>query len=190
MTRIVNKRDLSEILGISERTLTEWQREGLPVRFSGERGESNQYDTEQVIAWWIAREISKVQTETAKDRLARLQADRVQLDLDEKRGLLIPVDKIEPAWQGMVLAAKNFLRSQPARLAQLLETSEGVEAKRELISETFDEFLRKLSTYDPGSDPDTTEDLAMPGGEEIRATAQDDSGAVGGAIPVSIGGDE
>jgi phage terminase Nu1 subunit (DNA packaging protein) len=147
--KIVNKAALSEIIGVSERTLTDWQRDGLPVVYSGERGESNQYDTEQVIAWMIAREIAKIQAESQKDRLARLQGDKVELEIAEKRGQLIPVEQIEPAWTAMVASARSFLRSQPDRLAHLLEVTDGVDAKRDLIAEAFDDALLKLSEYEP-----------------------------------------
>lgn len=181
MAKIVNKRDLAEIIGISERALTDWQREGLPVVYSGERGESNQYDTEQVIAWMIARELAKVQVETQKDRLSRLQGDKVELEIAEKRGQLIPVDQIEPAWNAMVTAARSFLRSQPDRLAQLLEVTDGVDAKRELIAETFDDALRKLSEYEP------TDGDAETGDADVRSAPEDDGGAMGGKVPVYLG---
>lgn len=181
MAKIVNKRDLAEIIGVSERALTDWQREGLPVVYSGERGESNQYDTEQVIAWMIARELAKVQVESQKDRLSRLQGDKVELEIAEKRGQLVPVEHIEPAWNAMVTSARSFLRSQPDRLAHLLEVTDGVDAKRDLLMEAFDDALRKLSEYEPAeSDAET-------GGAEICSATEDDSGAMGGKVPVHFG---
>jgi terminase small subunit / prophage DNA-packing protein len=163
--KIVNKAALSEIIGVSERTLTDWQRDGLPVVYAGERGESNQYDTEQVIAWMIAREVGKVQVESQKDRLSRLQGDKVELEIAEKRGLLIPVEQIEPAWTAMVASARSYLRSQPDRLAQLLEVTDGVEAKRDLIAETFDEVLLKLAEYEPAAGD------VEAGSSDLRSTA-------------------
>lgn len=164
MGKIVNKREIAEIVGVSERSLTDWQRDGLPVAYSGERGESNQYDTEQVIAWMIGREVSKVQGESQKDRLARLQGDKVELEIAEKRGLLVPAEEIEPTWTALVAAARSYIRAEPDRLAHLLDVTEGVDAKRDLLIETFDEFLRKLSSYDPEADAE--------GGGEDRAAAQ------------------
>jgi len=42
---IVNKKELAEIIGISERSLTEWQKEGLPVAsYADNRGQANEYD--------------------------------------------------------------------------------------------------------------------------------------------------
>lgn len=183
----VNKHELSEILGVSERTLTEWQKDGLPIAYDGERGESNRYDTDKVIAWWIAREVGKVQAESPKDRLARLQADKVELEIAKDLGQLVAVEDIEPAWVAMVTDAKSFLRSQPDRLAHLLEISEGVDAKRDLLMETFDEFLHKLSGY---SLPEIAEDAGSSDAAyagEAGAATEDVGGGVGGDLPLPIG---
>lgn len=180
MGKIVNKRDLSDIIGVSERTLTDWQHDGLPVQYSGERGESNQYDTEQVISWMIARSVGKVLSETQKDRLARLQGDKVEIEIAEKMAKLIPVEQIGPAWESMVSSARSFLRAEPDRLAHLLEVTEGVDAKRDLIAEIFDEFLRKLSEYESAADADEAR------GETIRTASKDECGGMGGNLPLSI----
>lgn len=183
MAKVVNKRDLAEILGISERSLTEWQHDGMPILVDGVRGEENKYDTEAVIKWWLHRELRKVQNESPKDRLSRLQADRVQMDIDEKNGKLISVDLIEPAWEAMVLSARSMLRGAPDRLATLLELTEGVDAKRDLLAETFDDYLRKLSTY---SDDDDTEGpaagVADASAEEDGSASEADGLGVGGAV--------
>lgn len=179
MGKQVNQRELSEILGVTQVTLWQWQKDGMPLLLASENGKANQYDTEQVIAWWIAREVSKVQTETPKDRLARLQGDRVQREMDILDRRLIPVEEIEPAWLAMVQSARSYLRAEPDRLAHLLDVTDGVDAKRDLLSETFDEFLRKLATYDSGDDDDAPAARTdAPGDGEVRAAAEDDGSGV------------
>lgn len=186
MGKSVNKRELAEILGKSERALTDWQADGLPVERAGERGESNRYDTERVIQWWVDREVGKVQTESAKDRLARLQADRVQIDIDEKMARLVPIDQIEPTWLALISAARSYLRAEPDRLAHMLEASEGVDAKRDLLAEVFDEFLRKLAAYEPDDDAADPRAVA-PGRPQAGAAAEDDGGPVGREVPLPLG---
>ncbi len=158
----VNKSQLEEILSVSHVTLTEWQEQGLPIEVRAERkGQSHTYETKEVIDWLIQRELNKANAkETARDRLARMQGDMVELELMTKRGLLVPVEQIEPAWSSMVAAAKSYLRQEPERLIHLLNTLDSVDARRDLLAETFDEFLRKLSTYEPNSDDDSAESVA------------------------------
>jgi phage terminase Nu1 subunit (DNA packaging protein) len=148
----VNKSELEEILGVSHQTLTDWQQEDPPLPIkerASKRGQSHKYDTAEVITWYVQRQTRDIQVETPRDRLARLQSEEIELRLAEKRGLLVSVDKIEPMWMGMVGSARAYLRAEVNRLAQLLDHTVGVEAKRDLLGETFDQFLNKLSGYDP-----------------------------------------
>ena len=115
-------------------------------------GQANKYYTADAIAWYVQREMRTSQVEMPRDRLARLQSDEIELRLDEKRGQLIPADKVEPMWAAMVSSARAYLRSEAPRLAQLLQHIEGVEAKRDLLTETLDDFLT-MSGSDPGGDP-------------------------------------
>ncbi len=151
---LVNQRELSDITGVSTVTLTEWQKAGMPMVERDQNGLANEYETAHVIRWMVQRELLKVQAESQRDRLTRLQADDMELTLASKRGTLIAVDQIEPAWLGMVASARSFLRAEPDRLAQMLEVTEGADAKRDLLQEAFDDFLLKLSTYDPGDEDD------------------------------------
>ncbi len=45
------KRELAKKLGVSERALTTWQNEGMPVLEHGRRGQPSYYDLARVIAW-------------------------------------------------------------------------------------------------------------------------------------------
>ena len=146
---IVNKANLSILLGVSEETLTRWQSLGLPIAYRAERGLSHQYDTAKVIAWMIQRKVKKVEDETQKDRLTRLQGDKIEIEIEEKLSNLIPVDEIKPCWDAMVASAKAFLDQQPERIVRLIEATEGLSERRDLLAEEFDEILRHLSQYEP-----------------------------------------
>ena len=144
----VNKAELSVLIGVSEETLTRWQKLGLPIAYRAERGYSHQYNTALVIAWMIGHKVGKVRDETSKDRLTRLQGDKVELEIAEKLSTLVPANEVKPAWDAMVASAKSFLDQQPERIAQLIEVTEGMEARRELLAEEFDDVLRHLSKYE------------------------------------------
>lgn len=182
---IVNQRELAEILGKTQQTLWDWQKTGMPVLRHGENGTENQYDTAAVIAWWIQREMQKNGNESAKDRLARLQADKVELELQEMRGQLLPADLVAPAWTSRVVSARAYLLAERDRLAHLLEATPGFDAKRDLLAQTFDEFLRKLAgdAGSDGPDPGAPEE----GVGEAGAAGAHDAGAVGGEVPVPVG---
>lgn len=91
----VNKKQLAEIFGISERTFTEYQRDPqFPILQDGERGESNEYDTAQVFRYLIEREQhqlakSKSTLSEAKEEEARANAALKRLTYHEKLGTVI-----------------------------------------------------------------------------------------------------
>lgn len=144
MGKKVNQTQLAEILGVSDVTLWEWQKQGLPIAGRGDRGQENSYDTAAVIAWMIEREVRKVSTETQRDRLARLQADVLEIELAEKKNTLVPAAEIEPAWQTRVLSAAAFAHAAPSRWAQELEARPGIEAKRAFLKDELAAFLTHL----------------------------------------------
>lgn len=148
MGRIVNQREMAEILDVSAKSVSLWQRDGLPIALETENGVENQYDTGAVIRWYVAREVAKGANETEKDRLNRLQGDKIELEIAEKRRELIPASEIEPAWAGMILAAREALLSIPDRIAPLLAHLDGVDAMRDLLSEQIEDALLKLAATD------------------------------------------
>lgn len=152
MSYIVNQDQLAKILGLNRKTITFWQREGLPVALETENGLANQYDTEAVIAWYVAREVAKAAHESEKDRLARLQGDKLEMELAQMRGTLIPADQIEPAWAAQVLACRQLLLALPARLVPLLVGMHEPDPLRELLAEQIEGALTKLAKYEPEAD--------------------------------------
>lgn len=143
---VVNQGQLAEILGKTDVTIWEWQGETppLPILERGAKGEEHKYDTAAVIAWYVDREVRKTSGGSQKDRLARLQGDRIELDLARDRGILVPTDEVRPVWESRVLTAAAFMASRHSRLAAILEATPGLEAKRELLKREDGEFLKKL----------------------------------------------
>lgn len=174
---IKGQEKIAEVFGVSAKTIVEWQEQGFPIAVHGKRGVASEYDSGACIAWYVNREVARAGAETPRDRLARLQGDEAEMRIKERMGELVPVDEIAPTWLAMATAARGFLRTEPDRLAHLLETMEGVEAKRDLLAETFDEFLRKLSTFDPTDEDDVQPDRAAPAAaaraREAGAAAED-----------------
>ena len=102
MGQSANKKTLSEVFGISETTLTKYQKQGLPFIRGRSKGNSNTYDTEAVFRWLVEKEQSgrleggsEIDTEYERGRLARAQADAKELDNAERRKELAPVELLE-----------------------------------------------------------------------------------------------
>ncbi|MBO9647372.1 MAG: terminase small subunit [Variovorax sp.] len=149
MGKLVNKRDLAEIVGVSERTFTEWQKEpGFPIEVNGGRGAENVYDTAKVIKFMVERDVAKRAGESPRDRLDRVKADMVEVDLAERLSQLAPAALFERAWTDHIVAAKNELMSLPHRLVSEIHALHGVMVDPDLMQIRIEEALKKLEKFD------------------------------------------
>jgi len=88
--------------------------------------------------------VKRAMRETQRDRLTRLQADRLEQEIATNNRELIPAGEIEPTWKHRVMSAAAFLAGQHSRLAGILEATPGVEAKRTVLRTEFGAFLTRL----------------------------------------------
>lgn len=149
----VNKKRLSELLGISEPTLTQYQREGMPLIAKGSRGKENEYDVAAVIAWFKNRlqaersqqSSGDLNYEVERTRLTKAQADKQELDLAARRGELVDVSDVRKHWQQMVFAAKAKLLAIPVKAAPAVITAQSTAEVFELLTAMIREALDELS---------------------------------------------
>lgn len=148
MGKIVNKRDLAQILGVSERTLTEWQRQGMPLVLVTGRGSSNQYDTAAVIAWRIAREVNGAEKESQKDRLDRLRGDQIERQMAVEARELIPAAEISPALGQFISDAVALIAGIPDKYAPIIEAAGSLDAQHAVLEDMVDELRMMLGSYE------------------------------------------
>lgn len=158
MGLIVTKTQLAEILGVSDRTLTTWQKNGLPIKVDGARGEANKYDTEDVIGWMIARDVNaaiggkgggseKYDYEAERARLTFHQANKVELEEDLLKGTSILASVVEAFQSRMISAFRAKCLSLPTKTApRLAHLTDLAEIESELRTAVYD-ALRELSEF-------------------------------------------
>ncbi|BAK75401.1 phage terminase small subunit gpNu1 [Pseudogulbenkiania sp. NH8B] len=168
MGKIVNKRDLAQIIGVSERTLTEWQREGMPMVLASGRGSSNQYDTAAVIAWRIAREVNGAEKESQKDRLDRLRGDQIERQMAVDARELIPSAEIAPALGQFISDAVALITGIPDKYAPIIEAAGSLDAQHAVLEDAVDEIRQLLGSYEFRDRPDNG-----PATEADASAAQD-----------------
>jgi phage terminase Nu1 subunit (DNA packaging protein) len=145
MGKRVNQTELAEILGKSDVTIWEWQKDGLPIAKQGARGAEHEYDTAEVIAWLEQRAAARAgKGESGREREARLRGDLMEIELAQKRNALVPADEVRPLWESRVLAAAFYMTGRHSRLAGILEATPGIEAKRLVLKKEDADFLTKL----------------------------------------------
>ena len=162
---ICNKKQLAEIVGKSERTLTEWQDGGMPIRSVGGRGLDNQYESAEVIEWLVQRALSGATRESSRERLDRVTADLREVDLARAIGSLVPAAEVQPMWERMIIAARTELVSLLAQLHAQVAAMCGptVEIDSGLFDECAEKVLAKLSGHDPDADGDDSRRVSAMG---------------------------
>lgn len=163
--RIIGQEQIASMFGVTVKTINEWQDQGLPVALRGEfaGGTPNEYESAECIRWLIERETGKVRGENPRDRLARLQADAIEMDNATKRGELVPAALIEPKMRAAIVSAREAWRNEPSRLSRMVsgKKADDVEA---LLQQAFDAFLVRVSHWQQakvdGDDDDEGDDVA------------------------------
>jgi len=150
--RIKGQQEIAAMFGVTARTINDWQEAGMPVVMHGGPGAPSEYDAPSCIRWLVDREVRKVQGESPKDRLARLQGDQLEMDLAERRGKLIEAGAVEPMMRAAIVSARERIRNEPARIATALEGKDKAE-REAMLRDLFDEVLMKLSRWQqPGAE--------------------------------------
>jgi terminase small subunit / prophage DNA-packing protein len=145
--RVIGQERVADLFGVAPKTIVEWQEAGFPVALRGKPGVPSEYESADCIAWMVERELGKIRQESPRDRLFRLQAENLEVDLAEKRKHLIPVAAVEPKWRAACLAAREALLRDRRRLAARLDGVVDRQERERLIGESHEEFLRKLSEW-------------------------------------------
>lgn len=149
--RIKGQEQVASVFGVAPKTITEWQVMGFPVVVQGGPGVASEYDTPACVQWLVDREVRKVRVESPKERVFRLQGDKLEQEALKEARLLIPASEVEPLWASAVLGAREFLVGEPPRLASLAIglAKPMLEA---LLRESFDQLLMRLSNWQAAED--------------------------------------
>lgn len=141
-----SQQQIAEVFGVSRETIDAWQKLGMPVEVRGSPGNPSTFDSAKCIEWKIQREIHKVSGEKPQNWLAREQALSKQMDNAVRRGELIPAAELEPKLRAAFVAAREYWRNEPTRLARDV-SGKPVEEVEELLAAAFDAFLVKLAAW-------------------------------------------
>lgn len=146
--RIVGQERIAEAFGVAPKTIVEWQGNGFPVAVRGTRGIPSEYILPDCIRWLVNRDVAKVQgDESAKDRLARLQGDKIAIEIAEAQKLLIPAAEVEPLWRAACVAAREQLLRTQRGLVERLGRCKDPKARRTAVAERDEQFLRTLAAW-------------------------------------------
>ncbi|EKC7217684.1 terminase small subunit [Salmonella enterica] len=84
----VNKKELADFFGADVRTITAWQKQGLPIVSGGGKGTETVFDTKVAIEWYAQRDVD-IETEKIRKELTKLQEEMQSGGVDYEEKLLI-----------------------------------------------------------------------------------------------------
>lgn len=142
---LVNKKQLAEIFGISERSFTEYQRDPTFPYQSAKRGHENQYNTVEVHDWLIERATNKSR-ESAKERLDRLRGDREELAIARDIGELVPAADVERRLTDAAIAIRTGLLTGNSKIKNEIDLQYNIDLDIEILNTHARHLLTHLST--------------------------------------------
>jgi terminase small subunit / prophage DNA-packing protein len=133
-----NLEQLSEVFGISRRTISDWTKRGCP----GTRAERSwTFDTAEVFAWRRERDLAEVRKTDPDHKLRRRKlaaaTELAELSAAEKRGELVNRETAEMEIKNQVLAARGAFISLPGYAAPRVTRMNDGEAERFLKIEIY-----------------------------------------------------
>jgi len=166
---------LSEVAGLAEKpisTVQSWMEQGLPNR---KVGRNRLIRVADLVQWLACREF---ESGSQRDRLARVQADKFELDNATKRGELIYAWQVADSLNTMAAHLSAELDALPGRLAnELAGISDAGEIRTHILRETR-AVRASVARY--------VAQLAQAGeavaddGDDMEPSAGEGSGSVGG----------
>lgn len=90
-------------------------------------------------------------------RESRLKGDLLQLQIQEKAGVLIPAAAVEQEWQALIIAARSELLLLPDKIVHAIKTLYGLDVDPSLIESHIHDALNRLAS---SADAEPTEEAA------------------------------
>lgn len=146
MSKRVNKRELAETFGISERSFTAYQKDlSFPIAKAGGRGQANEYDTQDVHEWLMERAVNGARHESARERLERIKGDREELAYAQDVQELVPAALVGARLEQVVLSIRTGVLTGNPKLKTEIDTMYDVDLDIELLNEHSRSILRQLA---------------------------------------------
>lgn len=169
MGKLVNKRELAEIFGISERSFTAYQKDmTFPIARTGTRGQANEYDTQDVHEWLMDRAVNGARRESVRERLERIKGDREELAYAKDVKELVPAALVGARLEQVVLSIRTGVLTGNPKLKTEVDTLYDIDLDIELLNEHSRSILRQLAGLggQPGSGDSSGHGDVRPAGED------------------------
>lgn len=152
----------ADAMGVSSPTVSMWSDDGMPVLDRPGRGKPMSIDVWPAVRWVID---NRTKPGSERERLARAQADKFELENAKRRGVLVELSYVSQWAMGLITSANGMLDGLPGRCAAEMVGMSAAQIRARLLDETravragMAEHIQQLADTPP-ADEDAGEDGA------------------------------
>lgn len=165
---------ISKLFGISERRVQQLAQEQIIPK-----PEKNQYELVGCVRAYVSylqqrafgKGAAPKEIHLERARLLKAQADIAEIELAERAGQLVVVERVEADWLAMVTACRAKLLSIPTKTAYQISSLKDVQEIENFLKRVIYETLSELVTYEHQN-------------ENISADGEDGDGSVDSAAGI------
>ncbi|MDB2414197.1 hypothetical protein N9W34_00320 [Rickettsiales bacterium] len=174
---------IAKLFGLSERRVQQLAREGVIPK-----PEKNQYELIGCVRSYInylqqrafGQGVAPQDTHLERARLLKAQADMAEIELAERTGELVTVERVEADWSQMVTACRAKMLSIPTKTAYQISNLKDTHEIEKFLKRTIFEALSELATYESEEEDISADD--EDGDEGLDSAAGTDGEPVGGSV--------
>lgn len=174
---------IAKLFGLSERRVQQLAQTGIIPK-----PEKNQYELVGCVRAYInylqqrafGKGTAPKDTHLERARLIKAQADIAEIELAQRTGALITVERVEADWLAMINSCRSKLLALPTKCAYQVMALNDPEEIQNYLKRIIFEALSELASYEIDDDTEniSTDDEASD--FSMDASARDDSEPVGG----------
>lgn len=182
---------IAKLFGISERRVQQLAQDGIIPK-----PDKNQYELVGSVRSYInylqqrafGKGVGTQDTHVERARLLKAQADMAEIELAERTGELVTVERVETDWLEMVTACRAKLLSIPTKTAYQIAHLENPQEIEKFLKRVIYEALTEMASYESEDENISADD--EDGEDGVDATAGADGESVGGSEPSLKSGSE
>ena len=184
---------IAKLFGLSERRVQQLAQEGIIPK-----PEKNQYELVGSVRSYIdylqqrafGKGVAPRDTHLERARLIKAQADMAEIELAERTGALVTVDRVEMDWITLVNACRSRLLSIPTKVAYQISSLKEPEEIEKFLKRTIHEALTELASYEYDDSENLSADDEY-GDIGVDAATGIDGEPVGGSVSeIESGGEQ
>ena len=136
---ILNQSEAAKLLGVTERTIRDWQKLTPNLPFKKINQTVAEYDASEIVSWFTEyklQQFKNTQVYTTEDkklfetREAAARAELKEIELSVAKGDLLPVKDVEIQWTNLILTIRQSILTLPHVIATIIDDGLSYQEKK------------------------------------------------------------